>query len=184
MSKNFYITYTGERVYPDNLGDLKINLMDIAHHLTNTQRFGGALPFDLKYNVADHSIYLALYALEICGPKTAAVALLHDASEAYLGDVVSPLKKKLADYKELEGTLSSLIDRKYLGRIDPATKEVVKILDSRIVLDEAWDLIPKSASLFGEPGLKPLGIRIEGNRPEEETRQHFLSLCDQLGIED
>ena len=69
-----------------------IELGDIAHHLARTNRFTGATR-GRGINVAAHSLWVARY-LEKAGhaPATRFQGLIHDAAEAYLGDIAMPLK--------------------------------------------------------------------------------------------
>ncbi len=85
-----------------------INLQDIALALSNYCRFGGHLTS--HYSVAEHSILV----WQLCPNSLKPAALLHDASEAYLGDVIKPLKNLLGDvYKELEDKWTTEIFLKY-----------------------------------------------------------------------
>jgi DNA-directed RNA polymerase subunit H (RpoH/RPB5) len=97
-----------------------INLIDIATGLGNICRFGGQIkPF---YSVAQHSCVVMALAPEWLRKE----ALLHDASEAYLGDVIKPLKHMLGEvYKLLESHLEAVIFKKYGLNIDhlPQIKE-------------------------------------------------------------
>ena len=181
---NFYVTFTGERVTPEDLGDLRINLIDIAHHLTNIQRFGGALPFDKSYSVAEHCILLAEYALAHNDYEAARMCLLHDASEAYLGDVVSALKASLPDYRELEGHLETMIYNKY--NIDTSHHQIVKALDMQILIDEVKALLPNRLHIFETlyPTMKGLGVKISGETNKTEVNAKYLELCKVLDIED
>jgi hypothetical protein len=79
-----------------------IRLDDIAHALSRLCRFGGHVRE--FYSVAQHSVLVGeLVRLRAPGDRTAyAWALMHDAAEAYLGDVVSPLKRYLPSYADLE----------------------------------------------------------------------------------
>lgn len=85
-----------------------INTGDIAHALSNTCRFNGHTS-DF-YSVAQHSLLVAVLA-----PKELRLeALLHDASEAYLGDVIKPLKNILGKtYTDLEDRFMEVIINKY-----------------------------------------------------------------------
>jgi hypothetical protein len=69
-----------------------IDIEDIAHHLSGMPRYNAALPFE--YTVAQHSLLVA----EILPDEHKLWGLLHDATEAYLGDVVSPLKRLLSTF--------------------------------------------------------------------------------------
>ena len=85
-----------------------INIDDIAHALSNICRFGGhCFPF---YSVAQHSVLVAAMA----PPELKLAALLHDAPEAYLGDVIKPLKLLLGDrYTQFEELFTIVIGNKF-----------------------------------------------------------------------
>lgn len=80
---------------------------DIAHALSNQCRFGGHLP--KFYSVAQHSILCS----SLVSDEYKLAALLHDASEAYLLDIPSPIKQGLSNYKEIEDKLMTLIAKKF-----------------------------------------------------------------------
>jgi len=92
-------TYTGKKLYFLEPKPEQIDIEDIATALSNECRFGGHTKS--FYSVAEHSILVAT----ICPAPLALVGLLHDASEAYLRDIASPIKQYLANYKELEEKL-------------------------------------------------------------------------------
>jgi len=79
------ITYTHKLVDPFNLAADEICIEDIARALAYTTRFSGHAG---QYSVAEHSIRLS----EMVEPRYKLQALLHDAAEAYMGDIASPLK--------------------------------------------------------------------------------------------
>ncbi len=89
-------TYTGQQFsYESPTADM-IRIEDIGHALSMICRFGGqAREF---YSVAQHSLLVA----ELAPQEFAFDALLHDASEAYCGDMVRPLKNLLPGYREIE----------------------------------------------------------------------------------
>jgi hypothetical protein len=107
-------TYSGRKV------DLKcpqpkdIYIDDIAHALSMMCRFGGHCKN--FYSVAEHSLLVErVVALNLPDTKTMNLAaLLHDAAEAYLGDVISPLKKLLAPKTvDLEGLWLDAIRKRF-----------------------------------------------------------------------
>lgn len=113
------------RTFTDKVFDLKILdpesicIEDIAHGLSMTPRFGGQL--DGFLSVAQHCCMVASYVSD----ENKLAALLHDASEAYLGDMPSPFKKMLPDFKEQENRLMQVIADKY-GFEFPLHTEVKK----------------------------------------------------------
>lgn len=114
-----------------------VRIEDIAHALSLTCRFGGhCREF---YSVAQHS-YFVSYLVE---PEHALAGLLHDAAEAYVGDVVRPLKRKLARYATIEAEVWCAIAARYgIGIALP--REVVEA-DERMLATEIRDLMPRCA---------------------------------------
>ncbi len=80
-------TYYGRKVYPLEPDPDTLCIEDIAHALSLQCRYNGHTP-DF-YSVAQHSVLASYYA----EPNLQRAALLHDAAEAYISDVPSPLKK-------------------------------------------------------------------------------------------
>lgn len=99
-------TFTGRRIrlMAPKLGD--IDIIDIAHALSNQCRFVGHVR--QFYSVAEHSVLVSLEAHE--HPLD---GLLHDASEAYLMDISSPLKHLLPDYQKFEEKFTRSIRSKF-----------------------------------------------------------------------
>lgn len=84
-----------------------ICIEDIAHALSHQCRFSGHL--QKFYSVAQHSIYVA----SLVSVENKFDALMHDASEAYLLDIPTPIKAKLDHYKALESNLMKVIAEKF-----------------------------------------------------------------------
>lgn len=110
----------------------QITIEDIAHSLSMQCRFAGHLPE--FYSVAQHSFECSFLVQD----KYKLQALLHDASEAYLLDIPSPIKNQIPKYKEVENNLMAMIAGKF-GFSYPFSKEV-KWAD-KIMLQFEWDKI-------------------------------------------
>ena len=103
-------TYSGYHFDPLNPDPSLICIEDIAHALSNICRYGGHA--DSFYSVAQHSLLMS----EVTTPRLRRACLLHDAAEAYLGDMVRPIKHGTelgAMFEEYELNLLSLIFEKF-----------------------------------------------------------------------
>ncbi|MCF7995365.1 MAG: hypothetical protein K9L88_11055 [Chromatiaceae bacterium] len=80
-----------------------VRLDDIVHSLSLMNRFNGAALF--PYSVAQHSLHVA----ELVPAELRLEGLLHDAAEAYIGDMVSPLKQVMPEYKAVEARISAVV---------------------------------------------------------------------------
>ena len=196
ISEKTYMTNSGIVLDPSNIQPDEINLQDIAHHLSSYSccRFGGSLPHKIHYSVAAHSIILAEYILdkyyhEVNVKSLAKLALFHDATEAYIGDVVSGLKKHLIDYQQIESDLDRVIKDKYKIKETDEWNFIIKDIDTRIILDEVHALMPHHLPIFKNrlPNIGPLGVAYAVAKMvihEQGVKGKFLRLCDYLGISD
>ena len=107
-STDTYIeTYSGKKFNFLKPNPDDIDIIDIAHSLGMQCRYTGhAKTF---YSIAEHSIVVS----KLCCPEHAFWGLMHDATEAYLTDVASPVKRHLLNYKEIETNLMNAICLKY-----------------------------------------------------------------------
>lgn len=101
-------TYTGGKFYVLEPEKTDFNVQDIAHALSNICRFGGHTR--KFYSVAQHSVMVSSIVKSLGGtPLEQLWALMHDATEAYMGDVPTPLKGTLEGYREREDALMLII---------------------------------------------------------------------------
>src|SRR5688572_22740658 len=99
----YMLTYTGKKFYPLDIRPDDICIEDIAHGLAGEGRFGNQAP--RRISVAEHSLMVS----HLVPSKYALWGLLHDASEAYIKDIPSPVKAYLLDYKIMEEALMAVI---------------------------------------------------------------------------
>lgn len=111
-----------------------ITIEDIAQGLSNLCRFTGQCVF---YSVAEHSIRVS-QLVDCVEKELALVALMHDATEAYLGDVSSPLKGMLPDYKVIEAKMWDTIALKF--KMPRTIPEIVHHVDKYLFYIEQKDL--------------------------------------------
>lgn len=142
-----FTTYSGHTLDLMSIRKEDIALKDIAHHLSSINRFNGALQKPIS--VAQHSVTVS----RLLKPYGyGALGLLHDASEAYLGDVTKWLKQtpQMTQFRELEDKLSDLIYEVFNIRPDEAALEKLEWADRLAVRHEAFLFLPKSA-MFNNP---------------------------------
>jgi 5'-deoxynucleotidase YfbR-like HD superfamily hydrolase len=118
--KNWIQTYTGLKFHVDNPTVDEISIRDIAHQLSFSCRYTGAT--SIFYSVGEHSLLVdsILVNLGIIDPKVRLEGLLHDAAEAYLPDVPSPIKHLLLpDFVKLEKKYLKVIGKKFKVQLEP-----------------------------------------------------------------
>ena len=100
-------TYSKKPFYFDKINPDAILIEDIAHALSNICRFSGHSPH--HYSVAQHSVLVS----RLCSKREALAGLLHDATEAYIGDMVTPLKRLIPEFEAYEDKLYQFISAKF-----------------------------------------------------------------------
>lgn len=135
LNENLYTprsirTYTGLYVNVFEPTSEMLCIQDIAWALSKQPRFGGHLPVD--YSVGMH----CLNACDLVSPKFGLSALMHDASEAYLLDIPSPIKGELVQYKSIELNLMRAISSKF--KFEFPLPDEVKEAD-KILLEAEWN---------------------------------------------
>jgi hypothetical protein len=173
--------YNGGYFYFDDPKPEMINILDVAMALGNCCRYTGQT--SQFYSVAEHSVHMSQF---VTGPNLGMRelqmwALLHDATEAYIGDMNWPLKQKpyMQPYNELEKKIMKVIAKKF--QLSPAScPDIIKHLDRRICQDEREVLLPPSEKSWGINPDDKLGAAIQCWQPHY-ARSRFLLRFKELG---
>ncbi len=145
----------------------RFTVEDIAHALSNTCRYCGHV--SEFFSVAQHSVMVSRLVPE----QHAMIGLMHDASEAFIGDVAKPLKELLPDYKQVEARIEEFV----LGRfgIDPHHMPPdIKRADMIALLTEQRDLMHgPDKDVMKKWNIEPLQEKIIP-LPPKEAKELFL----------
>jgi len=161
----------------------EFTIEDVAHGLSHVCRFGGhCREF---YSVAQHSMIASCIVPENWALRT----LMHDAHEAFIGDMPSPLKVLLPDYRRIESEIQAAVLARFgipfgIGRDGQVVLGGwVKQADLILLATERRDLMPEGPAGDDEwaclQGIRPLDIRIEPMSPHI-AREKFLQRWHQL----
>lgn len=173
---NWMQTFTGRQFYPMDPRPEDVDGRDIAHALSLICRYGGHV--ERFYSVAEHCLHLS-YAV---APEHALWALLHDATEAYVGDMVRPLKLHMPDYVAAEDRVMAAIAERY-GLEGTTMPAPVKDADNRILLDERAAVMRPTAHAWSQDDLQPLGVHIEALQPYQAELLYLQRLTDLTGVD-
>lgn len=160
-------TFTGRKFYPMHPSPEDVFPEDIAHALSLLCRYNGhVLRF---YSVAEHCILLSHAVSE----ENALWALLHDATEAYVGDMVRPLKRSMPQYVEAEDRVMRAIAERFGISYDMPSE--VKEADSRILLNEKAALMATPPDKWSVDDLQPLPNTLVKGTPPLAIEREYLS---------
>lgn len=178
-------TFTGRKFYPLAPKAKDVDLRDIAHGLAMTCRYGGhSRQF---YSVAEHCVLVSEF-VEVHARNAglspdavrnlAQLGLMHDSAEAYIGDMVRPLKHQpeMSEFRLAEAQIEDAIAAAFDLKWGPGAREAIKSIDDRILVDEI-DHLMTHPELYIRPwleGLSPLGARLHCWIPEIAEKRFML----------
>lgn len=158
---------SGRRLDLVNPSPLDIEIEDIAHGLARVARWNGQTSGDYAFSVAQHCViveFICQHTAPRLSPAEKLMALLHDAPEYVVGDMISPFKAVLGDgYRDIENRLETAIHMRFgLPSKTPAKlKKIIKRADLICAYYEAVMLAGFSSEeaekLFGAP---PTGVEV------------------------
>lgn len=144
---------------------------DIAYGLSHICRYAGQC--SAFYSVAEHSLLVSEVAH---GHEYS--ALMHDAAEAFIGDVTRPLKQLLPDFKRIEAVVEAAIFERF-DVPTPIPKEI-KRADLCVLAAEQAQIMPPETSLWArEEGIIPAPVTVRHLSPRA-ARTAFLKRFDEL----
>jgi uncharacterized protein len=186
---------SGRRLDLLNPSPFDIEIGDIAHGLARVARWNGQTTGEHAFSVAQHSVVVE----EVCAhlqptlaPRWRLAALLHDAPEYVIGDMISPFKAALGlDYKSFERGLETAIHLRFglPPQPPPEIKVLIKQADRVSAYHEAVQLAgfspPEARALFGDPP-EGYAITIRPLAPspaQERYLERFHVLIEASGAE-
>ena len=144
---------------------------DIAQGLALQCRYAGQCR-DF-YSVAEHSLLVSDIVSE--DPLG---ALLHDAAEAFLGDVTRPLKQMLPDYRKIESQMQRAILERFGLSLIP--NPAIKRADLRVLAAEQHQVMPEGTDEWAKrDGIEPANVTVRFLVPSEAKRR-FLARYEML----
>ncbi len=177
----FQVNASGGRWWPLDPRPEDFEIGDIAHHLAMSCRYGGATRF--FYSVAEHSVLVSRFV----PPEFALHALLHDAAEAVVSDVIRPLKTLPAfdEFRRVEAVVADRIAQRFGLVWSPEAHALVDAIDRRIPIDECLALIPNGEEYLRAKGYdltQKLGADVAAFSPER-AEIAFLLRFEELSLD-
>lgn len=167
---------------------LDIEIEDIAHGLSRVARWNGQTDGEWAFSVAEHSVLVESLTRRFrrnISPSWRMAALLHDAAEYVIGDLISPFKAAVGfDYKGFEHSLQGAIHIRFgIAAIPPdSAQKLIKRADRASAYLEAVQLAgftpAEARQIFGSPrGIENIAL---SPVPPAKAKQIFLDRFELL----
>lgn len=193
--KHWFQTFTGKLVDAENPTPEMIDIEDIAHALSMTCRFGGHCR-DF-YSVAEHSVLVEQYGtlpphlIHTTGPEIVCARLallLHDAAEAYIGDIITPVKDLLSNTPLVENKWLAAIEQKFdlqnsLSLPDQYVKDADLMVLSHEIVALFTSVRPEWWAKFNPPSQSFFAGGIIQCWAPAEARRRFLHTFQELQLQ-
>lgn len=176
----YIVTYTKRKFNAFNPRPQDIVLEDIAHSLSMQCRFNGHC--DYFYSVANHSILCAKVGEQLkLNDDLKLMLLFHDASEAYLADIPSPVKQHMIDYKEIENNVQEAIWDALGVRPTKLNLKTIKEIDRTLLLNEIKYL--RGEEHYRELSFSDASIDLGYIEPQDPktAKFEFIKMAIELG---
>lgn len=159
---NTYYGHTIDYIKPD---PNEIDIRDIAHNLSFENRFIGQTAE--PYSVAQHCVLGSYIFEEMELPELAFLFLLHDAAEAYLKDIPTPLKYLLSEpYRNIEDRFNLAIHQRF--NVEYKKLPAIKSMDLSMLATEKEQLLPPASVEWPQlKGVSPANIAIVFWQPHQ-----------------
>ncbi len=164
---------------------MDIEIEDIAHGLAFVARWNGQTTGDFPYSVAEHSLLVEDLFSQLnpgIGAKWQMAALLHDAPEYVIGDMISPVKAAIGPgYGQLDERLTAAVHLRFglPATLPAAIKKEIKRADRISAWLEATQIAgftrAEANRFFGTPDVSPQGATTLRLRPPTEVRAAFVA---------
>ena len=168
-------TFTGRIFDPLKMMKQDVCVEDIAHALSLVCRGGGHIRY--FFSVAQHSMNCASEAAARgWSGRIVLACLLHDASEAYIADIIRPVKPYLTNYLDIEAQIMDVIyDYFELADLTPEEKKFCKQIDDEMMEHELRIMMPgeerrQTPILMSEPDFR--------ERPYRDVEEEFKGMVE------
>lgn len=173
----WFVTRSGNKFFPLAPKPEEIHIQDISFALSNICRFGGHVEF---YSVAEHCCHVS----DACPIGLKLLGLMHDSTEAFLGDMVRPLKQQMSFYQEVEDMMWHVIAKKFNL---PFSTAAIKPYDNQALLAERNHLMEEGPNTrkwyWDHAGIKPLPCKIECWPPIVARREFMKRYNSYVGCD-
>lgn len=179
-TESFLQTFKGHLISVQHPDPGMIDFVDIINALSKQCRFNGHCR--RFYSVAEHTVRGVKLARQI-DPKNVRLArsfFLHDFTEAYVGDVIRPVKKHLPEFKNIELGFHFAILKAFGLTEEDFDERGVHLIDNYMAMWEKRDLLPDNLFWPGMPSIDHLDLPALEDMSVEDVLKELWKLREEL----